>query len=258
MACRVLVIGHSHVVAIKAGHEKLASENPRLLAGFEFRFVNLLNPEIGFPPIQSGDPASLPEAYVSHFESFRPDVTVMAVKGNEHNVLALVEHPRKFDFILPEQPGLPLDRSREILPYDVINSVMQRQVRWVRLLLGATRLLATGRLLVLESPPPVPSEDHIRAHPETFYEMLRKSGVAPASLRYKVWRTQSLLLRSLCKKLGIAFRGAPGGALDDTGMLAEPAWSNDATHGNAWYGSLVVRQIIGFAGSKESAGGSVA
>jgi hypothetical protein len=170
------------------------------------------------------------------------DAMVTVLGGNEHNILGLVRHPRPFDFVLPEQEDLPLDEGAEILPYQLVVETVRRQIK-VYKLLRVLRDLHNGPMVEVESPPPVPSADHIHAYPKTFADEINNRGVASRFLRYKLWRVRSVLVREFCETIGVEFLRVPSEALDAEGMLLPEGWNADPTHGNAWYGSCILRAL---------------
>jgi hypothetical protein len=101
-----------------------------------------------------------------------------------------------------------------------------------------------GRLVHIESPPPIPSEEHIREHPGIFHDKIEECGVSPAMLRYKFWRLHSRLYREACAALGVEFLTVPEAMRDDAGMMIEAAWNPDPTHGNALYGGAVIGKLL--------------
>ena len=53
----------------------------------------------------------------------------LSVDGNAHTVFALVKHPRPFDFVLSEEPGLPLDGEAEIVPEAFVRAALDHRLR---------------------------------------------------------------------------------------------------------------------------------
>src|SRR5439155_25855688 len=113
----------------------------------------------------------------------------------------------------------------------------------MRKTLKSLRSRTTSPLIHLESPPPIPSEKHIRAYPSFYEAKIGQRGVAPAVLRYKLWRLHSSLVQEYCRALDITFLPVPPEVQDEERMLCERAWTDDPTHGNAYYGRCVFRQL---------------
>ncbi len=109
--------------------------------------------------------------------------------------------------------------------------------------LAAYRAMVQGRMIHIESPPPIADVPFLEAHPGSFAELMQARGFAPALFRYKVWRLQSALYRETCAQLGVEFLPVPPEMMDDQGMMVQQAWNYDPTHGNALYGSHVLARI---------------
>ena len=221
------LIGHSHTKAIFDAAEQAGTP----LRGFNFW--------------TAPQPAMNPER-----TSFHPEISAVlaqgpvfsAVGGAAHNVLAMIRHPRTFDFVLPERPELPLSDGAEILPFGAVRATMAAAVREYLDIIGLVRRTATGPVFHLQAPPPL--EDGARILddvPWAFFQGLSRE-VAPAALRWKCWRLHSTLVEAFCARQGVAVLPAPDGAKDAKGYL-RPEHYHDAMHVNARYGALVLDQM---------------
>jgi hypothetical protein len=181
----------------------------------------------------------------------------LSIDGNAHTLFALVKHPRPFDFVLAEQPDLPLDPESELIPEAFVEAALRDRMARTERLIGAMVRHLPVPLFQVESVPPVRSTEHILATQENvFWDMLKlgELGVAPAFLRYKLWRLHSRLVREFCDRHGVAFIPAPAESQDADGFLVEGACTRgDATHGNASYGEHILRQIYAVASTLSSA-----
>jgi hypothetical protein len=239
----VLILGHSHVSALSKGYRFFLrrGEDAAPLKG---RFAPLERPKSrkNVPGVSLEEALSGPAS----------DFVVSCVGGNSHNVMGLVNHSQRFDFVLPEAPNLPLDNTAEILPSGAVRAALLKRTERNLNVLEELRARTDNAIIHLESPPPVPSEKHIREYPGPFRTKMEERGVAPAMLRYKLWRLHSSLFRERCKKLNILFLPTPPVAQDANGMMVERAWNADATHGNRWYGIQVLRHLTAFIEQVES------
>lgn len=165
-----------------------------------------------------------------------------AVGGTVHNIIGLVRHPEPFDFVLPEQPDLPMDPAATVLPVAaVIAAIMARQQEYLDII-GLVRRTARGRVYHLEPPPPLRDSGKILADvPWMFFENLT-SEVSPAPLRYKLWRLATRVVRDYCELHDVGFVAFPHEAADTSGYL-RPEYYGDAMHVNRAYGALVLEQI---------------
>jgi hypothetical protein len=172
-------------------------------------------------------------------------LVVSTFGGNDHNALGLVNYPgRSFDFVLPEAPDLPLEPNAEVLPVSLIEATLRRRLRPALRLMRLLRQETALPIIHLESPPPIPSEEYIRNHPYGFEDLIAEHGVAPATLRYKLWRLHSSIVRDARDELRIRFVPAPRAMQDLDGMLVPDAWSGDPSHANEVYGERLFRQTL--------------
>ena len=101
-----------------------------------------------------------------------------------------------------------------------------------------------GKLIQLESPPPLADSGTIATQADAYFKDrgIGDLGVAPAGLRYKMWRLHSRIVADYCAELGVRFLPVPCETQDDNGFLL-PHFAGDATHGNAAYGEAVIRAL---------------
>jgi len=252
---RLLFVGHSHLTALELGLRAIQARTPEDLGDTEVRFANLREDAYKLSGFRHGAPETLPSALKSLLTDFKPDRIVLVLQGNEHNVLALVEHPQPFDFQLPGEPDLPLDESRTLLTHAAVEATLFHSLQSsVQPIMAAILALAKAPVTALETPPPL-AGDHIRAHPGVFREKLAERPVAPLTLRYKMWRVRTRQLHRLCAALGVAVIPVPANVFDESGLMLKPALHNpDPTHGNAGYGVLALRTVLRFDREQSAAG----
>ncbi len=241
---RLVGVGHSHLQAIQDACQLRQQADPAQAP--RPGFVQLLAPELTptLMPNGSLNPnvlAAISSATTAddHSEPFLFD----CVSGNEYHFIGLVNHPRPFDFVLPSRPELPLGRGTEIIPSDLMRQSLQAQMRHALAILTALARSLPHRFWHVQSPPPLPDNDHIRLHPTHFADQVAEHGISPPSLRMKLWVLQSEIYRDHCEAMGIGFLPVPDGAVDAEGFLDQRGWLPDPAHANNWYGELVVRQL---------------
>lgn len=173
----------------------------------------------------------------------RDDTVVYATLfgGNGHVVFGLVRHPRPFDVVLPEMPDLPLDDTAELVPHGYLDAAMHEHAAPYLWQMLALRQAVPGRVLCLETPPPYADDAYVRDHLGSYVP--NPGNVVSAALRLKLWRLHSRKLRLHCEASGVEFVPAPAEAIEPPGFMAREGYGPDATHGNAWYGERVLRQI---------------
>lgn len=225
-----LCIGHSHLRCVQVA----ALETRAALQAVNFwdgSSVILNSPE---------DPVLAVE--LQRKVQAHPGTVFSFVGGGAHTVIALASHPRRYDFVLPENPDLPFDPRAELIPVDAVRAVLEREAAPYLKLMRHLRSLASVRLVHIEPPPPCPDNDSIAPHMpwSLFPGMLQE--VAPRWLRYKAWRLHSKIVSDWCGANDIEFLPAPAGAADATGFL-RPEYFQDGVHANAAYGQLLLAQM---------------
>lgn len=231
---KVFALGQSHLLALSNSVKR----SPPANVDIDFLLCN--EPQFR-PVVQDG---ALNSAILERLQGAGADLHVSVLGGNDHCIVSMVNHPRRFDVVLPEAPDLFTDETAEVLPADLVTADLSRRIAPHVEALAAYRSHVPGRLVHVESPPPVPSEAHIRKHPGVFREMIDERGVSPALLRYKIWRLHSRLYAKACAELDVEFLPVPSEMQDDRGMMVERAWNPDPTHGNALYGSAVIAKLL--------------
>jgi hypothetical protein len=175
----------------------------------------------------------------------RPDLIVSCAMGNEYNIIAMLNHPRRFDFYLPGRPDLPTDETAEVLPVDLVEDLIN--FRLGKKLSMYLDLIAErgGDIPKIHIPPPPPirSADHIRSYPGHFADRVEKFGISPPFFRLKTWLLTCKVQRKLCQARGIVPYGLPGSIFDTDGFLAERFWRVDPSHGNSDYGQAILDDV---------------
>ena len=222
-----VLIGHSHTRAIFEAAEQ---------RGVRLKGCNFWN---------GPQPALAPDRNALHpqiAETLRRGPVFSAVGGSAHSVMAMVQQPRPFDFVLPSQPDLPIIEGAEITPFAAIRRTLAEALEEYLHIMRLVCAQATGRVFHLEPPPPLEDGERVLQDvPWMFFPDLTRQ-VAPASLRYKCWRLHSELLQAFCTANGVEMIGVPREALDRRGFL-KPEHYLDAMHVNTSYGALVLAQM---------------
>ena len=233
-----LVFGRSHTRALRLAWEARVEAGET--EGLDLRFLDLRRDEWR-PPLVDG-------AYSDKIQTelARKDLRLIVslIGGNDYNYLGIFERPFRFDFGSPEAPELPPPNGASSAPSVFVRQDLERRLASTLDLLRLLRRSTSLPIVQLESPPPIPCAEHIAKHPVGFEKDIPKYGVAPAALRYKLWRVHSAIVREACGANRIRFVPAPRSMQDADGMLIREAWADDATHGNAFYGERLCRQIL--------------
>ena len=237
---RIVVIGHSHITALARAYRMPGHAVARAQTQMDFLMLN----EPQFLPVLEAEALNPAIQVRVRAESF--DLHVSLLGGNDHSIMGMVNHPQPFDFVLPQVPELAVDEACDILPAGLLQEELARRIAPHLKILKIYRDLVSGRLVHVESPPPIPSV-HIVAYPRSLCEQITQLGVAPALLRYKLWRLHSGLYAQACSTLGVDFCPVPTEMQDADGMMIEAAWNHDPTHGNAIYGAAVIEKLSSLA-----------
>ncbi len=238
----ILAIGQSHVAAIRAAarvRREADADRPRT------RVIHTLEPrydgEFADAARTQFTPALI-EAMRDQVDRYRPRL-VSVIGGNAHNALALMRHPRPFDFLLPGEDGPPPDLGAEHIPHALVSAVLTDRLQADVARLAALRALI-GPFLHIESPPPVRDEGFIAARAEAWFRAQsgEQLAVAGSGLRWRVWRLASRLVRAEVERLGCRYLPVPGEVQDGEGFLRQE-FAADPTHGNAAYGEVLIRAV---------------
>lgn len=243
----LLVVGQSHVAAIRAAaktHREAFPDEPRTRVIHTLDHVHA--PE--FENVVGGDYSAarfgpkLHAAITDQMTRHRPRVASV-IGGNVHNALALMRHPRPFDFLLSGEPGPPRDAGAELIPEALVRATLIQKLQPDFARLRALQAIA-GPFIHIESPPPVRDEAYIAARAESWFRDRADGGfaVAGAGLRWRMWRLTSRLLREAVEDLGGTFLPTPITVQDSDGFL-NLEFAADPTHGNEAYGEAVIRAI---------------
>jgi len=243
-AGRLLGFGHSHLVALMRARR--AREHAGRTGGRKAHFTRLNHPDFqpNFEVVNRTRriiPA-LEQRLGDIIRQHLPDAVICVLMGNEYNSMAMVRHPKPYDFAWPER-GFAAAPGVEEIPF----AMMQAQLAMLaeRNALLFWRVIAQAAdcpVYLLPPPPPIASEAHIRAHPGKFGEMAAKHGINPPQFRQKMWQLYCQVLRQAVAGSATRFVDLPGTVFDG-GYLAEPYWSPDPTHGNAAYGEILLAEI---------------
>jgi hypothetical protein len=190
---------------------------------------------------------------------------VCSIDGNSYYVHGAINNPRRFDFILPDAPDLPVSTDTELIPYDLIHEKLLSDFRPLMAAVNAATSRTNVPVYNISPPPPVGNPEAIARAINQAAEHFQSDwwlkeqrnlvalGVAPPTLRFKLWCVLIDAMRQLCREFSVHFVEAPTAAKDSEGFLREE-YRLDGFHGNARYGELVVQQLIEILQSPMAAG----
>lgn len=188
------------------------------------------------------------EEIVNEITKLNPkaDILFSAFGGNAHNIFGLVQHPHPFDFTLSSKPNLFVNEKVQLVPEALVELAMTGQGGFPETVwcLRAARSIYSGRIVHLESPPPIKDADYLKNYAGAFKDQFETYGISPPFLRYKLWRLHSMLIKKECMLQNIEFIECPKEFIDEEGFLKSNGWAMDTTHANAAYGDSVIKQLI--------------
>lgn len=226
----VLCIGHSHVACV---------ERAARAAGYPFHALNFwqmpgaIRHERGGPCFDLATERRLREHDGPVFSM---------IGGAAHVVLGFLVNPRRFDFVLPAEPELPLDQAAELIPSMAVQRILESQMGEYLALMSLVRGLCAGPMFHVESPPPCANPERMHPRRQWALPQDKHREVSPVSLRYKLWRLHSQILSHWCAGTAVELLPVPTGAFDADGCMRE-RYCRDGVHGNERYGALVLEQM---------------
>ena len=244
MSRAILVIGQSHVAAIRSAAKTRREADPyrprtRVIHTLEERYA----PEM----VGAGDDTrfspALEEAIRDQIARHDP-IRASASGGNVHNGFALIRHPRPFDFLLSIEAGPPLDAAAEPITEAMMRAALESALDRDRARLREIARIMGPGVIQVESPPPLADDAQIAALADSYFRDrgISAQGVAPAPLRFKMWRLHARIVAGYCADLGFRYLPVPTEVRDGEGFL-RPELAGDATHGNEAFGEAIIRAL---------------
>jgi hypothetical protein len=251
-------IGHSHLQAVTFGWNKFMVEHPGMA---RYTPIQLLDAALQ-PSFSIQDSKWVPNP--AWHDKLRAnlqddDVTVfVSFEGAQHFSWSFTPGPNPFDFVdAVHDDGAPL--IGQLVPYELVMRVVRAPCQGMRKVVEAIRDVAPVPIVLLVAPPPVRDlESLIAANPwmrKQLPELMRQGdefGVSPVGFRVKLWRVYVRVLTEIAAELGIECQIPPQTAFDEIGALRADM-IHDILHGNAIWGSLMVRQLLSRAGVLQEA-----
>lgn len=233
---KIAAIGHSHLGALVQAIELKEQE------GAHFRFLSLLDPDLISESGVDGAPRLLSKIGEIVQDA---DVVALSISGNEHHMLGLVRSDRPFDFIPPNGRYRATLADHELLPFSLVYETMKSVMRTD--LFDAMSGKIPLPVIVIGPPPPILDEGHLRRHPGVFAQQIEEFGVGSPTVRHKLWQICSDITQKCAEAAGFQYLPAPEDGMGPEGFLHASALINDPTHANAWYGRLLIRDLMSFA-----------
>lgn len=226
----LLCIGHSHVACVAQAAAK---------TGIALQAMNFW----GMPgAVEQADGKVRLSADLEQQLQRHEGAVFSLVGGAAHGVLGMLVHPRRFDVVLPEQPGLALDPPAEVLPALAVQRLLEALSADYLALMTQVRHACSGAFFHIEPPPPY--ADALRMHADMPWDMYPGMchEISPVAMRYKLWRLHSRILARWCTENDATLVSCPAEAMTAEGYLQEACYG-DGAHANDVYGTLVLQQM---------------
>lgn len=269
---RIIVFGDSHIDAVRrAGKLRLMARKP--LAVEAYRLPKMTRSDNSADSTPFEDVMSIVRNLSSQ------DMVFSMIGGNQHAVLATIQHPLPFDFFGLEDGDI-INEEIEIIPRNVVRAFLKSGImagdgERLKILREAT----AARVFHIIPPPPKESAEHILRCHETHFASLGREfaaqarerghpgnpgigrriaswwrhllgirqenphGISAASLRRKAWQLQVEILEDICKSINIEPIDPPSRAVTANGFLDPLYYAQDVTHANSDYGELILQTI---------------
>jgi hypothetical protein len=237
----ILAVGQSHIGAIQRAaktHREIWPDELRT------RVIHTLAEPYASEGVEFGPLARA--AIEAQIARHQPRL-VSVLGGNAHNMIALMRHPRPYDFLLSgEAEGPPMDADAELVPEALVRAAMEARLETDFWRLQMLHDIA-GPFIHVESPPPIIGDAFIRDRAEVYFRDTQDREIVPGSpgLRWRMWRLTSRILKERVEALGGRFMPVPREVLDADGFLRLD-FAADPTHGNEAYGERLIRAIEDF------------
>jgi len=171
------------------------------------------------------------------------DIIAIQLARTLHNIVGLLQHEQPYDIFVPGDETMTISEGMSVVPenalWDMFVSLAKDNKRVQQI-----RKAASCAVYHLATPPPKQDNKFIMDRAARYRERrVDAMGVAPAPLRLRLWKLEMRVLRYLCGEWGVEFVSAPQEALCPQGYLSPEYYADDATHANAAYGELVLKQL---------------
>lgn len=241
-AKKVLVVGDSHTQALAKAHEGRAGRQPKsddVL--FDINWLAKADKSRGNLP--------LADAFERTASLEPDDMMVISIAGALHNGVGLLQHETPFDFFTRGDENMTLAKGCVVVPENALSDMLKVMAQPNKKI-AALRAKARCPVYHLATPPPKEDGAFIMARMTRYRERLvAEAGVNHAATRLKFWKLEMRVLAHLCAEWTMHLVLPPVEAQTPEGFLKPEYYADDATHANAGYGELVLRQLEAVAGA---------
>ena len=185
------------------------------------------------------------EDFKAHLEETKPKAVFMYLTGAQHFLMSFINSPRPYDILMPGGNVMDLLPNAEVISYDLMLrncEAASGMIDWLRHMSKLTDL----PIYQIGLPPPVTGDEYLTSQARgDLKNQIERYGIAPESLRSKVWQICLTAVERQCAEFQIKVIRPPLEALDEKQCLLTQYRGHDAVHANAAYGDLLLDRMIG-------------
>lgn len=170
------------------------------------------------------------------------DLLVVSLLGTGHNIYGLLEHDIPFFLSLENKKNNEI-KNRQLIPenlaLDMFIGFCNKNKRIIEL-----KARSRSKVIHLMTPPPKFDNDYIKSKTNRDRDkMVGEYDINPPGLRLQLWKVEMKALEMFCAQNSITLIPPPSSSITSEGFLDKKYWGGDATHANALYGQLVLKQL---------------
>ena len=231
---RLLIVGNSHTQIIKEAIAIRTGSGRPVKDDVEVCWVNLGGKG------NFGD-TSCEEAMAKVQRLGSSDLLVTSLIGTLHNIIGLFNHESPFSLAAggDRQAATPL--KAQVIPRQVMRDVFTEHVEGNEFF---QQLAEAARCLVVHFIPPPPKEGFAESGKTRIVDKVRvQLEYAPKHSRLALWKLEESVVANYLSKLTVYHYAVPLNAATPEGFLLPAYHSSDATHANAQFGELLLRDF---------------
>lgn len=236
-------IGHSHLVSLQRASGVFFNDNEN----YDVQHIRLGEGDYSDYLINAESGLDFPNDLAFYLRSLNPETTTLVTcfGGNSHVVFGLVKHPVDYS-ITDDTTNITEAIDKFSFTRDLLIDSIAHQGGFPEtvMCLKLARKYYKGKILQIESPPPICDESYLRKHAGVFNEQFTKFGITSPDKRLLMWKLHSNRIAEECAKFSISFINVPEEVKATNGYLAESCYSGDTNHANEIFGLSIWKWIV--------------
>lgn len=231
-----MIFGDSHVRSLNRVNLDFELGQETSLALYRLKSKN--------HPQQAEDSIDIDQAISLASELGEDDCLWLSILGTYHNIFGLLNHPNSFSVVSKKQGTELASSSDTLIPYDCMGEHFKNKWSMNK---KFTKLVTSTKAKVfhLSAPPPKGDQQFLDEKISSYRGALKSEvGINSPTNRLALWELEMDFLQEYLLGLDVHLMAPPLGTITSEGFLKKDYYENDATHANAEYGKLVMKQII--------------